>query len=45
MFKNILATIGLAVIAKAACEHYREYRELKREKAEREDDGRSAEPI
>ncbi|MEO9334083.1 hypothetical protein [Ectopseudomonas guguanensis] len=36
MLKNILATIGLAVVAKAAYEHYFEYRELKREKAERE---------
>lgn len=33
MLKNILATIGLAVVAKAAYEHYCEYRELKRNKA------------
>lgn len=36
MLKNILAAIGLTVVAKAAYEHYCEYRELKREKAERE---------
>lgn len=36
MLKNILATIGLAVVAKAAYEHYCEYRELKRAKEERE---------
>ncbi|MDH0702795.1 hypothetical protein [Ectopseudomonas toyotomiensis] len=35
MLKNILATIGLAIVAKAACEHYCEYRELKREREER----------
>lgn len=32
MFKNLLATIGLAVVIKAAVEHYREFQELKREK-------------
>ncbi|EOZ3002255.1 hypothetical protein [Pseudomonas aeruginosa] len=32
MVKNILATIGLAVVVKAAFEHYREFQELKREK-------------
>jgi len=36
MLKNILATIGLAVVTKAAYEHYCEYRELKREREERE---------
>lgn len=36
MLKNILATIGLAVVAKAAYEHYCEYRALKREREERE---------
>ncbi|MGE8453995.1 MAG: hypothetical protein ACN6OP_25975 [Pseudomonadales bacterium] len=36
MLKNILATIGLTVVAKAAYEHYREYRDLKREKEQRE---------
>ncbi len=36
MLKNILATIGLAVVAKAAYEHYCEYRELKRDRAARE---------
>lgn len=43
MLKNILATIGLAVVIKVAYEHYREYRELKREKAGREDSRRPAE--
>ncbi|MFP5419845.1 MAG: hypothetical protein ACLGID_00040 [Gammaproteobacteria bacterium] len=32
MLKNILATIGLAVVIKAAFEHYREFQELKRDK-------------
>ncbi|MDH1239002.1 hypothetical protein [Stutzerimonas stutzeri] len=32
MLKNILATIGLAVVLKAAFEHYREFQEMKREK-------------
>lgn len=36
MLKNILASIGLAVVAKAAYEHYCEYRELKRAQEERE---------
>ncbi len=36
MLKNILATLGLAVVAKAAYEHYREYLELKRAQQERE---------
>jgi len=36
MLKNILATIGLAVVAKAAHGHYCEYRELKRDKAARD---------
>jgi len=36
MLKNILATIGLAVVAKAAYEHFCEHHELKREKQERE---------
>ncbi|MGF0334997.1 hypothetical protein [Ectopseudomonas toyotomiensis] len=35
MFKNLLATVGLAVVLKAAFEHYREFQELKREKQER----------
>lgn len=35
MLKNILATVGLAVVLKAAFEHYREFRELKRERRER----------
>ena len=35
MLKNVLATIGLAVVLKAAFEHYREFQELKREKQER----------
>jgi len=41
MLKNILATIGLAVVAKAAYEHYCEFRDLKREKQEHP--GKSAE--
>lgn len=36
MLKNILATIGLAVVAKAAYEHYCEYLELKRDKSARD---------
>ena len=32
MVKNILATVGLAVVLKAAYEHYRELQELKRER-------------
>ena len=32
MLKNLLATIGLAVVIKTAFEHYREFQELKREK-------------
>ena len=32
MLKNLLATIGLAVVVKAAFEHYGEFQELKREK-------------
>lgn len=35
MFKNLLATVGLVVVLKVAFEHYREFRELKREKQER----------
>lgn len=35
MLKNLLATIGLAVVLKAAFEHYCEFQELKREKQER----------
>ncbi|WP_256380893.1 hypothetical protein [Stutzerimonas azotifigens] len=35
MLKNILATIGLAAVVKAAYEHYCDYSALKREKAER----------
>ncbi|MGQ7817251.1 hypothetical protein ACUTAH_16555 [Metapseudomonas furukawaii] len=35
MLKNILATVGLAVVLKAVFEHYCEFRELKREKQER----------
>lgn len=31
MVKNILATVGLAVVLKAAYEHYRELQELRRE--------------
>ena len=44
MLKNILATVGLAVVAKAVYEHYCEYRELRREKAEREDACRPSGP-
>ena len=33
MLKNLLAAVGLLVVAKAACQHYREYRTLKREQA------------
>jgi len=44
MLKNILATVGLAVVAKAVYEHYCEYRELRREKAEREKASRPSEP-
>lgn len=36
MLKNILASIGLAVVAKAAYKHFCEFRELKREKQTRE---------
>lgn len=36
MLKNILAAIGLLVVAKKGYEHYQEYSELKREKQERE---------
>lgn len=43
MLKNILATIGLAVVTKAAYEHYCEYRKLKREREERE--GKPAEQM
>jgi len=43
MLKNILATIGLAVVAKAVYRHYCEYRALKREKAEREESCRASE--
>lgn len=32
MLKNLLATVGLAVVIKAVFEHYREFQELKREK-------------
>ena len=32
MLKNLLATIGLAVVVKATFEHYREFHKLKREK-------------
>jgi len=32
MLKNILATVGLAVVLKAAFEHYREFQDLKRDK-------------
>ncbi|MGV0052828.1 hypothetical protein [Stutzerimonas xanthomarina] len=32
MLKNILATVGLAVVLKAALEHCREFQELKRGK-------------
>lgn len=35
MLKNIFACIGLAVVAKAAFEHYCEYQALKREKEQR----------
>jgi len=37
MLRNILAAIGLAVVAKAAYVHYREYSELKRERTARGD--------
>lgn len=32
MLRNMLAVVGLVVVAKAAYEHYREYRDLKAEK-------------
>ncbi len=32
MLKNLLATMGIAVVVKAAVEHYREFQKLKREK-------------
>jgi hypothetical protein len=32
MIKNFLATVGLAVVIKAAFAHYREFQKLKREK-------------
>lgn len=35
MLKNILVTVGLAVVLKAAFKHYCEFRELKREKRDR----------
>lgn len=35
MLKNLLATIGLAFVLKAAFEHYCEFHELKRERQER----------
>ena len=35
MFKNLLATVGLAVVLNTAFEHYREFLELKREKQDR----------
>ncbi|SCY56261.1 hypothetical protein SAMN02927929_03316 [Pseudomonas flexibilis] len=38
MLKNILATIGLLVVAKKGYEHYQEYSALKREKQERNGD-------
>lgn len=33
MLRNMLAAVGLVVVAKAAYEHYREYRDLKAEQA------------
>lgn len=36
MLKNILAAIGLIVVARKGYEHYREYSELKREMEERD---------
>lgn len=36
MLKNILATIGLVVVVRAAYEHYCEYSALKREKGEKD---------
>jgi hypothetical protein len=38
MLKNILAAIGLFVVAKKGYEHYLEYSKLKREKQERDND-------
>lgn len=38
MLKNILAAIGLLVVAKKGYEHYQKYSELKREKQERENE-------
>jgi len=36
MLKNILALIGLIVVARKGYEHYQEFSELKREKQERD---------
>lgn len=36
MLRNILAAIGLIVVAKKGYAHYREYSDLKREKEERD---------
>ena len=36
MLRNILAMIGLLVVAKKGYEHYQEYSELKREKEARD---------
>lgn len=35
MLKNILALVGIAVLLKAAYEHYEEFQALKQEKAQR----------
>lgn len=36
MIRNILALVGLVVVAKAAYSHYEEFSDLKRKQAERE---------
>ena len=36
MIRNILALVGLVVVAKAAYSHYEEFNDLKRKQAERE---------
>jgi hypothetical protein len=36
MLKNILAAIGLIVVAKKGYKHYREFSDLKREQEERD---------
>ena len=41
MFRNILALVGLVVVAKAAYSHYEEFSDLKRKQAEREASGQN----